>query len=443
MLEVKGLASYSPLGHLNEFRKDPIFFLSELYRNHETIVSFRFAHRKMNLLLEPDLIKEVLVTKQHSFHKSKPFQEMKTLLGEGLLTSEDEVHMRQRRLIQPSFTKHHIQSYAKDMTLLTEEFISSWKDGEERLISRDMMELTLAIIAKTMFSMDLNQGHDRVGKHFDIIMDIATKRIRSVLKAPLKLNTPKNKSLTEAIKAIDKVLYEMIEKRNSSESKEDLLGLLMQARDEESNEGMTNQQLRDEAMTIFLAGHETTANALSWCLYLLSQHPDKAKLLYEEVDRVLGKRRADYHSMKDLIYTQQIIWESIRLYPPAWLISRKAVEDVSIGDYKIQKGETVMMSSYIMQHSEKYFSHAEEFLPERFKNGKVEGVPEYAYFPFGGGPRVCIGNHFAIMEATLVLATIVQHYTIDLAPNHHKVETEPLITLRPKDGLRMIVKKRK
>jgi cytochrome P450 len=147
--------------------------------------------------------------------------------------------------------------------------------------------------------------------------------------------------------------------------------------------------------------------------------------------------------MKDLIYTQQIIWESLRLYPPAWLISRKAIEDVSIGDYRIQKGETVMMSSYIMQRSEKYFSHAKEFLPERFKNGKVEGVPEYAYFPFGGGPRVCIGNHFAIMEATLVLATVVQHYTIALAPNHHKLETEPLITLRPKDGLRMIVKKRK
>ncbi|PEJ57778.1 cytochrome P450 [Bacillus sp. AFS002410] len=443
MLEVKGLASYSPLGHLNEFRKDPLQFLIDLYTNHETIVSFRFAHRKMNLLLDPDLIREVLVTKQNSFHKSKPFQEMKTLLGEGLLTSEDEVHMRQRRLIQPSFTKQHIQSYAEDMTMITEEFIRSWNDGEERLISRDMMELTLAIIAKTMFSMDMKQGHDRVGRHFDIIMDIATKRIRSVLKTPLLLNTPKNKSLTEAIKAIDKVLYEIIEKRNNSDTKDDLLGLLMRARDEESKQGMTNQQLRDEAMTIFLAGHETTANALSWCLYLLTQHPNKAKLLYEEVDRVLGKRRANYHSMKDLIYTQQIIWESMRLYPPAWLISRKAVEDVSIGDYRIHKGETVMMSSYIMQHSDKYFQNAVEFIPERFKNGKVEGVPEFAYFPFGGGPRVCIGNHFAIMEATLVLATIVQHFSIELAPNHHKVETEPLITLRPKNGLRMIVKKRK
>ncbi|PGS51678.1 cytochrome P450 [Bacillus sp. AFS041924] len=443
MLEVKGLSSYSPLGHLNEFRKNPLLFLSDLSKNYDTIVSFRFAHRKINLLLEPDLIKEVLVTKQNSFHKSKPFQEMKTLLGEGLLTSEDEVHMRQRRLIQPSFTKLHIQSYAEDMVNTTEEFIRPWKDGEERLISRDMMELTLAIIAKTMFSMDMKQGHERVGKHFDIIMDLATKRIRSVLKAPLTLNTPKNKSLTGAIKAIDKVLFEIIEKRNHSDTKDDLLGLLMRARDEESKQGMTNQQLRDEAMTIFLAGHETTANALSWTLYLLSQHPDKAKLLYEEVDRVLGSRRADFHSMKDLIYTQQIILESIRLFPPAWLISRKAIEDVRIGDYRIHKGETVMMSSYILQRSEQYFSNAGEFIPERFKNGKVEGVPEHAYFPFGGGPRVCIGNHFAMMEATLVLATIVQNYVIELAPNHHQVEAEPLITLRPKNGLRMIVKKRK
>jgi cytochrome P450 len=368
---------------------------------------------------------------------------MKTLLGEGLLTSEDEFHMRQRRLIQPSFTKQHVQLYADDMSLITEEIVSSWKEEEERLISRDMMELTLAIIAKTMFSMDMKQGHEKVGKHLDVILNIATKRIRSVLKTPLALNTPQNKSLTEAIKKVDDVLYEIIEKRNNSETKEDLLGVLMRARDEESQETMTSQQLRDEAMTILLAGHETTANALSWSLYLLTQHPEKAKLLYEEVDRVLGKKRANYHSMKDLIYTQQVIWESMRLYPPAWLISRKAIEDVTIGNYKIHKGETVMMSSYIMHRSSKYFSNAEEFNPERFTNGKVEGVPEYVYFPFGGGPRVCIGNHFAIMEATLVLATLVQNYSFELAQNHHKVEAEPLITLRPKNGLRMIVKQRK
>lgn len=443
MLEVKGLASFSPLGHLNEFRKDPLQFLTDLYHNYETIVSFRLAHRKIHLLLEPDLIKEVLVTKQNSFHKSRPFQEMKTLLGEGLLTSEDEFHMRQRRLIQPSFTKQHVQSYAEKMTMITEECISSWIDEEERLISRDMMELTLAIIAKTMFSMDMKQGHEKVGKHLDIIMNIATKRIRSVLKSPLALKTPQNKSLTEAIKKIDEVLFEIIEKRSNLDTQNDLLEVLMRARDEESNEVMSHQQLRDEAMTIFLAGHETTANSLSWCLFLISQHPDKAKLLYEEVDRVLGKRQANYDSMKDLIYTQQIIWESIRLYPPAWLISRKAIDDVMIGNYKIHKGETVMMSSYIMHRSEKYFSKAVEFIPERFINGKVQGVPDFVYFPFGGGPRVCIGNHFAIMEATLVLATLIKHYTFELVSDHHQVEAEPLITLRPKNGLRMIVKKRK
>lgn len=443
MLEVKGLASFSPLGHLNEFRKDPLLFLSDLYHQYETIVSFRFAHRKIHLLMEPNLIKEVLVSKQNAFHKSRPFQEMKTLLGEGLLTSEDDFHMKQRRLIQPSFTKQHVQTYANKMTLITEEFISSWKDEEERLTSRDMMELTLAIIAKTMFSMDMRQGHEKVGKHFDVIMNIATKRIRSVLKSPLALKTPQNKSLTEAIKKIDDVLYEIIEKRSNLDTQNDLLEVLMKARDEESNEGMSNQQLRDEAMTILLAGHETTANALSWCLYLISQHPDKAKRLYEEVDRVLGKKRANYDSMKDLIYTQQIIWESMRLYPPAWLISRKAIADVTIGNYRIHKGETVMMSSYVMHRSEKYFSNADEFLPERFQNGKVQGVPEFVYFPFGGGPRVCIGNHFAMMEATLVLATLVQHYSFELTSDHHKVEAEPLITLRPKNGLRMIVKKRK
>ncbi len=443
MLIVKGLASFSPLGHLSEFRKDPLLFLSDLYHQYETIISFRFAHRKIHLLLEPDLIKEVLVSKQHSFHKSRPFQEMKTLLGEGLLTSEDEFHLKQRKLIQPSFTKQHVQTYAEKMTMITEEFISSWNDEDERLTSRDMMELTLAIIAKTMFSMDMKQGHEKVGKHLDVIMNIATKRIRSVLKSPLALKTPENKSLTEAIKKIDDVLYEIIEKRSNLDTQNDLLEVLMRARDEESNEGMSNQQLRDEAMTIFLAGHETTANALSWCLYLISQHPDKAKLLYEEVDRVLGKRRANYDSMKDLIYTQQVIWESIRLYPPAWLISRKAMNDVTIGNYKIHKGDTVMMSSYIMHRSEKYFSNADEFMPERFQNGKVQGVPEYVYFPFGGGPRVCIGNHFAIMEATLVLATLVKHYSFELVSNHHKVEAEPLITLRPKNGLRMSVQKRK
>ncbi|MFD6442586.1 cytochrome P450, partial [Peribacillus sp. NPDC060186] len=386
---------------------------------------------------------QILVTKQKSFVKSKDGNALKPLIGEGILTSEKDVHMRQRRLIQPSFKKSHISNYAQDMIDITMDYISAWENREERIITKDMMNIALGIISKTMFSMELKDGYDMVGEPIESSLRIALKRMRTLLRLPLWVPTKINRKYKNAIQRLDTVIYSIIEKRREdAERHEDMLGILMEARDEEDGLGMSNQQVRDELKTIFLAGHETTANALSWTLYLLSQHPEVETKLFNEIDRVIGNRNPAPDDFMKLTYTQNIIWESLRLYPPIYIISRQVEADVVIEGYHFKKGDMILLSSFVMHHKPEYFDNPDSFIPERFENNYLKTIPTYAYFPFSGGPRVCIGNHFAFMEAVLVLACIAQRYRIRLAPDHHEVKPIPTLSLRPKRGLRMIVEER-
>jgi len=443
-LEVLGPKGLPITGNLLSFRKNPLEFLQRAAREYGDIVHLRFGPRHLYLINNPDYIKDILVTKQAHFRKGKGLQVAKAVVGEGILTSEGEHHMRQRRLMQPSFRQNHIKLYADTMVNYGEAMIGQWQNGEERIITKDMMELTLAIITKTMFGTDVKEDADDIGHAIEVGLKYVSRRASSFIDIPQNIPTRSNLEFKEAAQTLDRVIYSIIEERRKSKEppRDDLLSMLLAARDEEDNTGMTDKQVRDEVMTIFVAGHETTANTLSWTLYLLSQNPKAEEKLWKEIDRVLRGRRVTFEDLPELKYAENIIWEALRLYPAAWAINREAIDEVEIGGYTFKPGETLMMSQYVMHRRPEYFERPDEFHPERFEGNLLKEIPQFAFFPFGGGPRVCIGNHFAIMEATLILVTIAQKFRMRLVVGHHPVEPEPVVTLRPKNGLRMIVEER-
>ncbi|MED0678184.1 cytochrome P450 [Aneurinibacillus thermoaerophilus] len=443
-IEILGPKGLPITGNLFAFRKNPLEFLRRAAEEYGDIVHLRFGPRHLYLISNPDYIKEVLVTKQAHFKKGKGLQVAKAVVGEGILTSEGKFHMRQRRLMQPSFRQDHIVSYGDTMVEYGEKLISKWKDGEERLISKDMMELTLSIITKTMFGTSINKNLNDIEHAIDVGLKYVSRRASSFIDIPESIPTKSNREFKEAAETLDKVIFSIIEERRKSEDENrgDLLSMLLAARDEDDGTGMTDHQVRDEVMTIFIAGHETTANTLSWTLYLLAQHPEAEQKLWSEIEQVLGGRKVTVHDLPKLKYAENIIWETLRLYPAAWAINREVTDEIEIGGHTFKPGESIMMSQYVMHRNPKYFDNPDAFIPERFAGNLLKEIPQFAFFPFGGGPRVCIGNHFAIMEATLILVTISQKFQLRLADPHNPVEPEPVVTLRPKNGLRMIVKKR-
>ena len=435
------LHSFHPLGQLEQFRKDPLLFLEKMAGKDDEKVQFRFANRTVHLLMSPVLVKEVLVTQSDSFQKSKQFRELSLLIGEGLVTSESPLHTKQRKTIQPYFTPRHIQKYMSEMIESASSMMDGWEINCSRDISKDMMEVTLAVITKTMFNMDVKEGHQKVGVHLETIMETATKRIRSFLKPPLSWPTAEVKQYKTSTQELKRVVDEIIhQKEYHQDEKEDLLHALLHARDEEGN-GMSRNQLMDEVMTIFVAGHETTANLLSWFFYVLECDKEIKRKVYEEVDRVVGSKELSSGDLSHLHYTRQALQETLRLYPPVWMFGRIAVKDVMIGDHLIKEGENILVSPYLMHRNEKYFPDPLTFDPERFPEANSKKIEPYAYFPFGGGPRVCIGNHFALQEALIIAALYMQRFTFEM-PISQKVECHPLITLRPKGGLTMKIGKR-
>ncbi|MBP1155921.1 MULTISPECIES: cytochrome P450 [unclassified Paenibacillus] len=433
-------------GNLLAFRKDPLGFLVKAQREYGDVVHIRFGpSRHVYLISDPEYIKEVLVTKQNAFRKAKGLQTAKAVVGEGILTSEGEAHMLQRRLLQPSFRKDRIGRYAEVMVDYTDRMLQSWSLGETRIVTDDMMQLTLDIITHTMFGTSITSGVEEIGHAIEVGMKYVTHKASSIFDIPDMIPTRSNVEFKQAAKTLDEVIFGIIDQRRKhpEPGRGDLLSMLLDARDEETGTGMSNKQVRDEVMTIFLAGHETTANTLSWTWYLLSQHPETEKKFHEELDRVLGGRKPTHDDLNRLEYTQQIVWESMRIYPAVWAVNREVYEEVEIGGRTYTPGDTLMMSQFVMHRNPKYYEQAERFLPERFAGDMLKQIPAFAYFPFGGGPRVCIGNHFALMEATLLLATIGTRYQLRMAPDHRLVELEPLVTLRPKYGLKMVVSERK
>jgi cytochrome P450 len=397
---------------------------------------------QMFFLNAPHLVRDVLVTNNRLFMKGRGLQRSKRLLGEGLLTSEDPIHLRQRRLMQPAFHKERIAGYGTTMVAYADRMRRTWRDGETLDVAQEMMRLTLAIAGKTLFDLDVESQAAEVGDALNAFMDSFWLTMLPFADVLERLPVPQLRRARAARATLDEMIYRMIaERRARALDRGDLLSMLLLAQDEDSGATMTDKQVRDEAMTIFLAGHETTANALTWTWYLVNTAPEVEAKLHEEVDRVLQGRLPTVADLGALAYVERVVTESMRLYPPAWLIGRRALQDYPIGDYLVPARSIVITSPYVLQRDARYYGDPERFDPDRWTPAFRAALPPFAYFPFGGGPRRCIGEPFAWMELVLVVATLAQQWRLTLVPGH-PVATQPVVTLRTKHGMKMTARRR-
>ena len=468
-----GPASKIPGKLIRQFLHDPIKTLTSIAQKYGDISHFKLGPKQhVYLINNPDYIEKVLIYNHRNFKKGKRLQTAKALLGEGLVTSEGELHSRQRRLIQPIFHPKQIMTYGKVMTDYANLLQDRWKDGDTIDISQEMTRLTLGIICKSVLNYDVESETQQIGKALTTTRNYS-KRLQNPIghvldKFPI---LPKVRGAREAKKELDSLVYGLIsDRRQQQESKkdkgyDDLLSRLMNAQDSSmagsatshgatSNGKMPDKQVRDEVMTIFIAGHETTANALTWTFYLLSQNPDIERKLHEEIDSVVGGSSSSSRSsngdartpttddIPQLQYTEKVLRESMRLYPPVWTMGRYVENDYPVGEYIIPAGSSILMSQYVMHHDPRYYEEHDRFNPERWTEEFKSRLPRFSYFPFGGGIRGCIGEPFAWMEGILILSTIAQKWTMRLVPGQ-RIKLDPAITLRPKYGIKMKLVKRK
>lgn len=427
-----------------EFWRDPLQALIGQWRRHGDVVRMRMGGSFYSYLLaHPDHVKYVLQDNNPRFGRHPHGSgALKPTIGEGLLTSEGSFWLRQRRLMQPAFHRQRLTRFGHVMTTEAEAIIDGWRAKAARReavdVASEMMHLTLRIVARVMFSADVSLAElDQVERAVGISLRYSIKLSQSYLTLPLWLPFPLHRRFRGARADLDRIVYRMIdEHRQASTTSDDLLSMLLSARDADTGETMTDRQVRDEVMTIFLAGHETTAVALTWTFYLLSQHPEVARRLQEELVSVLAGRVPTVADLPLLPYTRAVVDETMRLYPPAWIVTRMPLADEVIGGYRVARGANVFMSPYITHRHPDFWNEPERFDPERFL-GEGPERHRYAYFPFGGGPHLCIGNNFALLEAQLVLATIAQRFQLALVPGH-PVAMEPLVTLRARYGMRML-----
>jgi cytochrome P450 len=425
------------------YRRDAIGLLTRLARQYGDVVRYRLGVERITLLNHPDYIRDVMVSHQRNFTKSRGLQWAKFILGEGLLTSEGELHVRQRRLAQPAFQRQHVPTYGDTMVTSTQRLQQRWHDGDIRDLNQEMTRLTLAIASKTLFDTDVEEEAQDISTALTTVLDLFPRFMLPWYALLAKLPLPSNRRAAQARDLLDTVIYRIIRARRASgEDRGDLLSMLMTARDEEGDgSGMSDQQLRDEVMTLLLAGHETTATLLTWTWYLLSQHPAVEAQLHAELDAVLAGRLPSATDMPQLRYTRMVLAEALRLYPPAWIIGRRTIEAYEVGEYILPPQAIVVMSPYITQHDARFFPDPEVFNPQRWTPEMEATLPKFAYFPFGGGARQCIGEGFAWMEGMLVLATLAQQWHMRLVPGH-RVALKPLITLRPRYGMQMTLQRR-
>jgi cytochrome P450 len=396
----------------------------------------QFGRMSQYMTSRPEAIHQITVTEAASFHKNVDYKDEKRglarFLGNGLVTSDGEFWKRQRKLVAPAFHTNRITNYAQTMVDYTLDMLQGWHDGARLDISHEMTRLTMLIVARSLFHTDASSDVMRVNKAVGVIQRVSGE----TTLIPPWVPTPRELSARRATRDLDAIIYRMIrEWRVTREDKGDLLSMLLLAVDDEGK-GMTDKQARDEAVTLFLGGHETTANALNWTWYLLAQHPEIEAKLHEELDAVLAGRAPTLADLESLPYTEMVLKESMRLYPPVWGFGRQAIEDVQLGEYLLPKGTSIGVMTYFTHRDPAFWDEPERFDPERFSPENEKKIPKYAYIPFAAGPRICIGNAFAMMEARLVLATVASRYRLRLAPGQ-KVEMLPLITLNPKGGLPM------
>ena len=431
-------------GSLFDAWRDPLKLLSEGARDHGNVVRFRFGSFQYVLVSGLNEIQHVLVKNQKNYIKSKSYQGVKLVLGNGLLTSEGEYWRRQRRLAQPAFHAQRLRRLAGTMSRITGETLARWQalpqTGRTLDIHDEMYRLTFRIVGQTLCSSDVEGEAQAIGSALTIAVQYANDYVEQLVRLPQWLPLPKNLRFRRALATLDSLVYRMIEEHRAQDDHEsDLLGMLITATDDEgSGEGMSTKQLRDEVMTLVLAGFETTANALTWTLYLLSKHPEAARKLEKEAVDVLAGRAATFEDLPRLEFTERVLQESMRLYPPAWCFEREALEDDEVGGYAIPGGTTIAVCPYVLHRNPSYWEDAETFDPDRFLPERGAARSRFAYLPFGDGPRICIGKGFAMMEAKIVLAMIAGAFRLTLASDQ-PVDVDPGITLRPKHGVPMVI----
>jgi cytochrome P450 len=420
---------------------NPIFLFQHLVDEYGDIAHYKIGWNHILFLNHPDYIREILVVQNDNFIKERTVQRTKMLLGEGMITAEGAQHRAQRQVAQPAFHRQRIPEYANTMVREAVAMRDSWRNGQQRDISMDMMHLTLQIVAGTLFATDLRGEVDELADAINRIMGLYNFLV--LLPAAewlVHVRPPGLAAFVRARKRIDAVVYRMIEAhRRQHADTGSLLDMMLAASPEHTPE--SEQSLRDQVITIFLAGYETVANALSWTWYLLSQNPESERLFHQEIDRELLGRTPGYDDIPRLRYVEMVLAESMRLYPPAWAMGRYAQKDFRLGDFFLPARTTVLMSQFIMHRDPRFFPDPLRFDPERFTPEAKSRRAKFTYFPFGAGFRQCIGESFAWMEGVLLLATLGQKWKLKLVPGH-KVEPEPLITLRPKYGMKMLTEAR-
>jgi cytochrome P450 len=436
-----GPRSLLPGRLIRTLQRDPIPLFTRLARDYGDAAMFSVLGQKIVVFSHPDLIAELLVTQNRFFHKSRVLQRSKIVFGDGLLTSEEPLHLRQRRLAQPAFHRERIARYAEAMVASAARTRERWRDGETLDIHHEMMRLTLEVVAKTLFGAEVEGEADEIGAALTQLVDLFPLLMNPAASLLQKLPIPSTRRFRRAVERLDRTIYAIVdERRRSGEDRGDLLSMLLLAQDVEGDGGgMTDKQLRDEAMTLFLAGHETTANALAWTWYLLAQHPEVA--LHEHLDEVLGDRLPTAADYPRLTLVEMVLAESMRLFPPAWAVSRLALQDVAVGEWLVPRGAVAVAPQAVVHRDARWWPEPEHFEPSRFSVTAKAVRPKFAYFPFGGGPRICIGEGFAWMEGVLILATLAQRWRMQLLDRD--VAAQASITLRPRGGIRVRLSSRR
>lgn len=449
-------SGYPVIGCLPEFVKSPINFFSRLARDYDELIEFNFAGMNVVLISDGDLAHQILVKEIQNFRKSdRDALIMGRVLGRGLVTNTDYHHHKtQRKLVQPGFHFRRIQSYAETMSSYTSTMIANWDSGR-RDVSVDMFKLTMYIVCKTLFNMDMHdmaKEADKIGHTMKVVQDCIDHQFNQMVDFPNWVPTSTNLKLNKARKILNDTMTKMIESRRSESNGHvnpnvepknlDMLSMLLDARYEDGT-AMDDQLIMDELITLFVAGHETTSNALTWTLYLLSQHPEIQAKLHEELDSILLNRDARFDDLNELKYTEMVVKEAMRLLPPAWTLNaRQANKEVQVGQYMFPRNKVVFISPYANHRNPKYFPEPEVFDPLRFSEEREKSIPKHAYMPFGTGPRVCIGQSFAMMEAKLILASVLNRFSVKPDPTQ-KFDPQAQITLSNKGGMHLYLEKRK
>ncbi|MBK8029277.1 MAG: cytochrome P450 [Chloroflexi bacterium] len=429
------------LGNLSDFTRDTLAFLLDV-RQYGDLVKWKFGPFPAYIVNSPALMHQMLVADAEHYDKDRTSRViLNPVLGEGVFTSNGDFWKKQRKLVAPSFHTKRIGAYGEVMVDYANRLVAKWEDGDTLIIDHEMTALTMEVISKTLFDAQVGAETEEISEQITILLEVLNHRFNSLFPTPLWVPTPENRAFKRAIAKLDEIVARFVAQwRAAGVDKGDLLSMLLQARDDDGNP-MSDKQVRDEAVTLFGAGHETTSNALTWVWYLLSQNPDAEARLHDELARVLGGRNPRMEDLPNLPYTEMVVKEAMRLYPPAFAVVREANTDVELGGYTLPKGSIIMGNIYGIQRDERYFPNPDRFDPDRFSADNEKQIPKYAYLPFGGGPRVCLGNAFAMMEARLVLATIAQKYSLALAPGH-PVIPQRVFTLRAKHGVKMVAHQR-